>query len=724
VGSGSVNDLRLEGCRPEPLGSYLKALGVIRLVRGQADPAAKCFWADDTFVLRTVLDRLQLVEFFLDRYVPTPLVSPWNGGSGFGPKDRKTGIEAIEGSDLLRLAPYREAIHVARGLFDEAGRKGWSKDVLLEACRARLPEAAVEWMDAAVALAAGGPAYPPLLGTGGNDGRFEFSNNFMQRVAEVLALAEGRGKRKREQSEEWLQAALFADRATKRPKGPIGQFDPGSAGGVNSSPFGSAESLVDPWDWVLLLEGALLFAGAAARRLGAGSRGRAAAPFTFGASAVGYTGSAVDETSRGEIWVPLWPRPASAEEIAQLIGEARAEWRGRPARRGVDMVRAVSNLGVDRGIDRFNRFALVERLGRNTLAVAAGRVPVLARPEVPLLAQLDAWVDAARRGREAPAGVRSSVGRIDAAMYELALHGGASRLQHVLVAAADAELVVGRASNFRERVRLGPVSGLVAADWVPRLNDGSHDFRVALALASARDRDGACLRYLLRPIARDRRTRRPDWTEGPEIVSGLGARSVTDLIAAVHFRRALRAAVPAQGAEDAVADSGVGIQTAFRFSVAAPLASVAAFVAGELDDARIGNLLGALMLLDWREEVLLPRDVSSGYVVPPPAWALLAPFFHARKIKVSAGREVVLRPEASWPAQLAAGRVQPVVEAALGRLRVARLEPALTNARAVAAAAPPGPRLAAALLMALSTRSVQTLLSRAVLAPIEKEVLA
>ena len=54
----------LDGCSPVPLASYLKALGVFRLVAEQADPQARGFWRDERFVLRTFLAQDELVRFF------------------------------------------------------------------------------------------------------------------------------------------------------------------------------------------------------------------------------------------------------------------------------------------------------------------------------------------------------------------------------------------------------------------------------------------------------------------------------------------------------------------------------------------------------------------------------------------------------------------------------------------------------------------------------------
>ena len=78
-----MNIHRLNGCAPTPLAHYLKALGVFRLVAAQADPEARAWWSGDSFFLAAELDYGELLRFFLERYAPTQLVSPWNKGSGF-----------------------------------------------------------------------------------------------------------------------------------------------------------------------------------------------------------------------------------------------------------------------------------------------------------------------------------------------------------------------------------------------------------------------------------------------------------------------------------------------------------------------------------------------------------------------------------------------------------------------------------------------------------------
>jgi len=372
----TTHTLTLAGCAPVPLAHYLKALGILRLVSEQKDPKATGRWHRDQFVLTSKLDRETLLKFFLEEYQPTPVLAPWNGGSGFYRSDKRSAIDAIHSSNAERVNRFRSAIAKARGAlasqiskgrrtvryrsqvhqvmrkaarqtFEALGKAvmkgiatpkqskkadslsdlisvvvsdeavvtlmkaksptsklladGWrsasyktkkrlislirssqafietcrdarekalgklldaelsdTKPTLLADCRNVLPESAIEWLDAAYVLTEGGPKYPPLLGTGGNDGRLEFTNNFMQRITEVMDVSTGKPL---EHSLQRLGVAVFADTvASPLAKAPVGQFLPGTAGGANATSGFDAASAVNPWDFILMIEGALLFA--------------------------------------------------------------------------------------------------------------------------------------------------------------------------------------------------------------------------------------------------------------------------------------------------------------------------------------------------------------------------------------------------------------------------------------------------------------------------------
>src|SRR5690606_22539753 len=133
---------------------------------------------------------------------------------------------------------------------------GDTKAALLAELRAELSDDALAWLDAAVLLTEASPKYPPLLGTGGNDGRLDFTNNFMQRIVTVVDPETGHA---REGAAALLALALFGEAQPGIPSAAIGQFAPGMAGGTNQTSGFDAKALVNPWDFILMLEGALLF---------------------------------------------------------------------------------------------------------------------------------------------------------------------------------------------------------------------------------------------------------------------------------------------------------------------------------------------------------------------------------------------------------------------------------------------------------------------------------
>ena len=50
------------------------------------------------------------MKFLLDEYMPTPIVAPWNGGSGFYEGDSTEAMEAICNTNILRFSEYRRTI--------------------------------------------------------------------------------------------------------------------------------------------------------------------------------------------------------------------------------------------------------------------------------------------------------------------------------------------------------------------------------------------------------------------------------------------------------------------------------------------------------------------------------------------------------------------------------------------------------------------------------------
>lgn len=78
-----MTEIVLAGCRSEPLASYLQGLGAWRAVTRLLDRAARAHWNAGRLVLATTVDTETLLNDLIERFVPVPIVSPWNAGSGF-----------------------------------------------------------------------------------------------------------------------------------------------------------------------------------------------------------------------------------------------------------------------------------------------------------------------------------------------------------------------------------------------------------------------------------------------------------------------------------------------------------------------------------------------------------------------------------------------------------------------------------------------------------------
>ncbi|HMO13467.1 MAG TPA: type I-U CRISPR-associated protein Csx17 [Pirellulaceae bacterium] len=478
----------LGGCRPTPLASYLKALGVFRLIAEGPDSNIRGWWQNDVFHLGTRLSQAEIERFFLHNYSPTPLLAPWNGGSGFFPKDNKAAIEAIRNSRADRFQPYRDAILAASAAvahIDEKPAKGTEKNGVIAACRRSWRGAALEWIDAALTFGADGePAFPAMLGTGGNDGRLDFTNNFMQRLVTLFDLSDDIGTPMPESSNR-LALALWATPIDGLESAAIGQFLPSSAGGPNGANGYDGGIKVNPWDFALMLEGCIVFSAGLARKCSASQLPQAAAPFAVRGSGTGYdSASAADVGARGEQWMPLWDHPSLYREVRTMLREGRCTVGKRPAGRGIDMARAIARLGVNRGISQFERYGYIERNGLSNLAVPLGRFDVHQRRFQRLLDEVSPWLDRLRQMAQdklAPASIQRVYRSCEQAVFNCAQFARKSDFLDLLVAMAAAEDQFLASPKFSGD-RAMPIPPLSEA-WLSAVEEDSCEFRLAVALA-------------------------------------------------------------------------------------------------------------------------------------------------------------------------------------------------------------------------------------------------
>lgn len=487
----SIHVHHLRGCVPTALAHYLKALGVLRLVANQVDPKARGYWRDESFHLVTVLDRAALLRFFADRYAPTPLVAPWNGGSGFYSQDNQSGITAIRTVKANRFSPYQTAITLATSavLGRDESPKEEAKQALLGECRRTWRGPALAWLDAVIVIDENLKlSFPSLLGSGGNDGRLDFTNNFMQRLGNLFDMAIDEAPAT-SSARQLLATALFSDEPHPGllPDAKIGQFLPGSAGGANSTAGFGGKSLINPWDFVLMLEGAVCFGAALSRRIRGGESSQFTAPFSIQGMAVGYGTAAIGEkTVDGEQWLPLWSQPATFDDLGALIAEGRCQQGRSPVRKPVEMAQAMARHGTARGITAFQRFAFLERNGQANLAIPVGRWQVSSKPHPhqSLADEAAGWIERLEqksRVDHAPASWRRAARICSEALLGVSRDPQDSRWRTLFHALGAAERTLATTYAQAREAGLRPLPKL-SPGWVDKLGN-TRAMRIAVAIA-------------------------------------------------------------------------------------------------------------------------------------------------------------------------------------------------------------------------------------------------
>ncbi len=741
-----MHEYSLPGCTTRPMASYLKALAIFRLLAEQKDPNITACWEQGVFKLKTSLGPDALDYFFCNEYVPTPIITPWNGSSGFYPGDPRQGIDAILRTDDPRFQDYKKVItsvlnwpewakqldtagelaDVLQGLIEDSNPgkkkteltgfrdeilrererikkeegsdflsltmkeiesfsrekapvygKPWktlkkartkygehirqqTKNIIIPLCRSRLPDCCLPWLDALCAIHADGSlSYHQILGTGGNDGHLDFGNNFMQRISSLLIGDEA------PLSPEFLAACLWNKPVQGLPKIKIGQFDPGRAGGYNQGMGVEAKDFkANPWDYVLALEGTLIFASSLVRRHGVSTVSNLTSPFTVRFSPVGFTSSEYTEPSGGEteMWMPLWNQFAAYAEIKQLFSEGRSSLGRRNARSGLEFSRAVGILGVDRGISAFERYGFIIRRGKSKVALPAGKIPVRYQPSLELLNELDPLTSRLdqfiRRFKNPPGSYIQARQDIDEDIFGCALKPDSFHFIKLIRSLGRMERLLALRDRKKEPGLSQPLFGL-SPRWIVQCDDGSPEIRTASALASICPigRVGA-LRSNMAGVSS---TRPWQWDEQSSQQHWFGSGLAERLGNVVLYRLmdAERKAVPA---------------VPFQGNLELSPYDVAPFLNGETNDTKIEEILWGLTMINWGKTGLL--KISKRWKEPVAktilsrTWSLLKLLHSPYDIRGNKFKR-----EKSISSLLQAGRMDDATSKAVQRLKISNLRP-------------------------------------------------
>jgi CRISPR-associated protein Csx17 len=716
------------GCTPTPLANYLKALGVMRIVAEQFDPECRGWWENEQFQLLSVLSCDEIEQAFLEKYEPTPLVSPWNKGCGFF-KNNDPGLNPLETSTAPRFRKFREGVIAARVLLEdistadaairaikastkrdrsfqndtqrqllsnspipleaiskiEAEMKsidpandaveeyrheldvisrvlksnqkpvsardaeelkeepGYKrllaiaerrfkllKDKLILNCRRSWRGPHAQWLASAVVLDdQGNTIWPSLLGTGGNDGNLDFTNNWMQRLGQVFQISSETGGPK-DSSRRLLSWSFWRTPACELSTGAIGQFQPGASGGVNSSTGVEGPAVVDPWDFILMMEGTLIFSSRATRLLSPSDLSCASAPFAIRAHSAGYASAGVEKAQSSEQWMPIWRRPSNYADISSLFAEARVQLGRQPASRPLDAARAICRLGIARGISHFNRFGYLERNGQSTFAVSLGRIRVNTNRFEHLIDDLASWLERLQRQARdnfSPTSLRIAERSLMDSVFEVLTNSDSvqsigTQWQSVLHACIEIEGL----QRDGIAIESGPIPSL-RSEWLSAINDNSVELRLAVAMASAASEYNLqgypvdSIRHNWLPLVPGRipKFNKSDkkLAKDPRVV--MTGRDLLGDCAAVVERRIIDAEKSGKRSLPLVPHRDCG----------ASLEDIQQFIIGAVDDRKLFSLARALMALNWNQvrkehirSLETPKTFRIG-VHPDDSWLML-----------------------------------------------------------------------------------------------------
>ena len=610
-----MNRIELSGCRKDVIMHHLKGLGVFKIIAEQGkDPKATAMWDGSTFVIDTSMTKEELVGFLSDEYAPMPAVSPWNKDSPFYQPES---LRSILDSNDARFNAYKESIRESMDVIDDVykGYKdavlgsgqdakkiigeckkilGENKEYIISQLCNRLPEEALPWLDAVAVVTPSGMAGGPVLGSGGNDGRSEISKTFAGHVVEIVR--GGSGKKDADNAA-LLRNSLFGESAELQKIGVV-HFNPGAYSPTATNSTGNKTySISNPWDFVLAVEGSVFFAGSVQRR---GNRKFAAFPFTVNSTWAGHNTSCGKENDdRGEVWMPIWSRPATHDEVRYMYSEGRVRAGMTEPSTGVEFAMALANLGSIRGISAFQRFGIFKRKGDAHHIVSTGTLCIGNDDGgAYVLRELEEWLGRMRNKR-LPRTAASDLRNVDDAIIRFCMNREPSRLQDVLIAVGKLEARISLIAD-----KSYPPLGQLSLAWIKESMTDTPEFRLAASLASITDNRTYPVRANLEPIE-IQRDGSVSWKSKSTASVGSG-KDLQRIMTSILERRCMRVD----------ADTDKTFVVPLRAKLYAPIKDVLDFIDYRVDDKRIRDLLLPLSCIKYDNNHRFWDDESAPHAIP------------------------------------------------------------------------------------------------------------
>jgi CRISPR-associated protein Csx17 len=605
-------ELHLKGCRHDILGHYLKAIGLLRVLakctdQVHRDPDAEGWWDIEQACFCLLSDKYptmeKLAEYFAKHYRPTPLAAGWNGDVGLDEKTAKAlGIE----SERNLAISYSKRV-VTGKLEGKLPQGKLSTRQAFAAFRDTSEQFLADCIDAISAPQYSYGGNNPLWLNKATAGRAHVLRTHWENVSKLEKL--------RTQKD----LAAFVSLVTSSLKGqsPItkpqmGKGAPFFSDAIKSYNVGSnwieEKFPFNALDYVLAVEGAFAMRGTVARTLGANTRKFAAFPFVFdtGDDLVNKDGET--KQTAAALWLPIWNRRTTFQELASFIGDAQARLPGKEVRFSAEFSRALYSQGVDAGFSGWQEFRFKQLITDVPWITTGHYVDTHRRKEATVLNKALTPLDESHfldqfawRGGKADSRSPHRVGAaINATMETAALEPTPHHCLALLESIFSACRQMCVSESFRKKLSDGRASffqALPMEEWNTLLDplENQAEFRIARSLASItglqRQGDGKTqsaaqpMLGSLLPLKRGR----SGW-----FLPGRGDRTQQDVWTSADLTYDL-AAVLRRRYVDSLKDE----QPALRAVHGAKLDDVLTFLRGGLDDRLIARWTEAMSLIGW-----------------------------------------------------------------------------------------------------------------------------
>jgi CRISPR-associated protein Csx17 len=513
---------RLTGISDRPMGSYLAALGLMRIIERHVDDKAQFYWQGIDFYINTKISQSELIEQLLANYEAMVAFNPWNKSSGIE-MDKKTGalsyvgsIAQIANSESWRTKKIKELLPEFWKLIDEFKIQGSTfsypekaeKLAFIEQCLSRITNLHWrEWADATVILmqvtnkqgtTSIKAKYPALLGSGGNVGAVDIAENYYSAVGLLFDPQTGEpaanaaacftkaifGTESSEvtESKDVKALHLIPNQDYKLDFALSKNYDYAPSGG-------SSASTVNPALVLLASEGLSTFShhasgGGGDTDTGKPLMGRELAKYSL---AVATSGASTDLVSLDErksfteeYFLPLWSEPRTYERLKIRLFESPLAnetqfFLPRQISDGTDFIQVLQEWAIKNKITgKFARYSMLPRKGQSNFAVMLETVDVGADSHrLDLAADLEDYRRNLRgfaKSDDCPALVQGSIYHFDR-IYSQFIQGKCSH--------SDLLMALGKLAPVR-----WPKS--LRYEWIaPLLTESNYpEFRLALSIAS------------------------------------------------------------------------------------------------------------------------------------------------------------------------------------------------------------------------------------------------